>query len=86
MEACWEEFDEPGHRLVLRFGRSCPLGGRESINCKWMGYWAKDGEIVRDDETYLKNVITHNTIERAHLVQILLDLYEAMYGAKQGIP
>ena len=32
----------------------------------------------RVDETYLKNVITHNTIERAHLAQVLPDLYEAM--------
>ena len=38
--------------------------------------------ILRDeetpvDETYLKNVLTHNTIERAHLYQVLPDLYEA---------
>ena len=26
---------------------------------------------------YLKNVITHNTIERSHLLQVLPDLYEA---------
>lgn len=81
-DACWEEFDGPGHHLVLRFSRPCPLGGRESINCEWMGYWAKDGKIVRDeetpvDETYLKNVLLHNTIERQHLYQVLPDLYEA---------
>lgn len=85
VEAFWEEFEEPGHHLVLRFSRPCPFGGRESINCEWMGYWAKEGKIVRDketkvDETYLKNVITHNTIERAHLAQVLPDLYEAMNG------
>ena len=79
-EACWEEFDEPGHHLVLRFSRPCPLGGRESINCEWMGYWAKDGKIIRDpetkvDEKYLKNVLIHNSIERAHLAQVLPDLY-----------
>ena len=33
-DACWEEFDGPGHHLVLRFSRPCPLGGRESINCE----------------------------------------------------
>lgn len=81
-EACQEEFDGPGHHLVLRLSRPCPLGGRESINCEWMGYYAKDGRIIRDeetpvDETYLKNVLTHNTIERAHLYQVLPDLYEA---------
>ena len=80
-EAVYEEFDGPGHHLVLRFSRPCPLGGRESINCEWMGYWPKDGKIVRDestpvDETYLKNVIMHNTIEREHLYQVLPDLYE----------
>ena len=84
VEACWEEFDGPGHHLVLRFSRPCPLGGRESINCEWMGYWAKDGKIIRDeetpvDETYLRNVIIHNTIERAHLLQVLPDLYEAYH-------
>lgn len=72
----------PGHHLVLRFSRPCPLGGRESINCEWMGWYPKGGRIVRDpdtpvDEGYLKNVITHNTIERAHLLQVLPDLYEA---------
>ena len=85
VEAVWEEFDGPGHHLVLRFSRPCPTGGRESLNCEWMGYWAKDGKIIRDedtpvDETYLKNVLMHNTIERAHLAQVLPDLYEAMNG------
>lgn len=84
VEACWEEFDAPGHHLVLRFSRPCPLGGRESINCEWIGYYALDGKIIRDedtpaDETYLKNVLIHNTIERAHLAQVLPDLYEAYH-------
>lgn len=81
-DACWEEFDGPGHHLVLRFSRPCPFGGRESINCEWIGYMAKDGKIVRDEETpvdenYLKNVLIHNTIERQHLYDLLPDLYEA---------
>lgn len=81
-DACWEEFDGPGHHLVLRFSRPCPLGVRESINCEWIGYMAKDGKIVRDEETpvdenYLKNVLIHNTIERQHLYDLLPDLYEA---------
>jgi hypothetical protein len=80
-EAVWEEFDGPGHHLVLRFSRPCPLGGRESINCEWMGYYPVDGKIVRDpetpvDEKYLHDVIVHNTMERAHLAQVLPDLYE----------
>lgn len=87
VEACWEEFDGPGHHLVLRFSRPCPQGGRESLNCEWMGYWAKDGRIIRDedtpvDETYLKNVLIHNTIERAHLAQVLPELYAAFGETK----
>lgn len=84
VEAVYEEFDEPGHHLVLRFSRPCPLGGRESMNCEWMGYWPKDGKIVRDpetkvDERYLRNVLAHNTIERQHLLEVLPDLYEAYH-------
>lgn len=84
VEAVYEEFDEPGHHLVLRFSRPCPLGGRESMNCEWMGYMPKDGKIVRDpetrvDETYLRNVLAHNTIERQHLLDVLPDLYEAYH-------
>lgn len=84
VEAVYEEFDEPGHHLVLRFSRPCPLGGRESMNCEWMGYMPKDGKIVRDpetkvDETYLRNVLAHNTIERQHLLEVLPDLYEAYH-------
>lgn len=81
VSACWEEFDGPGHHLVLRFSRPCPTGGRENINCEWMGYYAKDGKIIRDestpvDEEYLRNVLLHNTVERAHLLDVLPDLYE----------
>ena len=84
VEAVYEEFDEPGHHLVLRFSRPCPLGGRESMNCEWMGYWPKNGKIVRDpetkvDECYLRNVLAHNTIERQHLLEVLPDLYEAYH-------
>lgn len=84
VEAVYEEFDGPGHHLVLRFSRPCPLGGRESMNCEWMGYMPKDGKIVRDpetvvDETYLRNVLAHNTIERQHLLEVLPDLYEAYH-------
>ncbi len=80
VDACWEEFDGPGHHLVLRFSRPCPTGGRESMNCEWMGFYPKDGKIIRDestpvDETYLKNVLMHNTMERQHLYQVLPDLY-----------
>ena len=80
VSAVYEEFDGPGHHLVLRVSRPGPLGGMENINCEWIGWWAKDGRIIRDeatpvDETYLKNVLEHNTVERAHLVQVLPDLY-----------
>ncbi len=82
--ACWEEFDGPGHHLVLRFSRPAPLGGMESINCEWIGYYAKDGKLIRDEETpvdeiYLKNVLIHNSVERVHLQQVLPDLYEAYH-------
>lgn len=84
LEGFWEEFETPGHHLVLRFSRPCPLGGRESVNCEWIGYYPRDGKIVRDEETpcdeqFLKDILTHNTIERAHLYQVLPDLYEAYH-------
>lgn len=85
LEGFWEEFDGPGHHLVLRFSRPCPLGGRESVNCEWIGYYPKDGKILRDeatpcDEQFLRNILIHNTIERAHLNQVLPDLYEAYHA------
>jgi hypothetical protein len=80
VSAAWEEFEGPGHHLVLRFSKPCPFGGMESINQEWIGYWARDGRIVRDkttpcDEAYLKNVLTHNTVEHLHLSQFLPELY-----------
>lgn len=81
-DASWEEFDGPGHHLVLRFSRPCPLGGRENFNCEWLGWYAKDGQLIRDTRTpvseeLLRNILIHNTVERAHLLQVLPDLYEA---------
>jgi hypothetical protein len=80
ISAAWEEFEGPGHHLVLRFSRPCPFGGTESINQEWIGYYAKDGKILRDDatpvdEAYLKNVLTHNTVEHLHMPQFLPDLF-----------
>ena len=82
--ACWEEFEGPGHHLVLRFSRPCPLGGTENINCEWIGYFVRDGKVVRDPDTpvteeYLRNVLWHNTIERVHLEQVLPELYETYH-------
>ncbi len=82
--ACWEEFEGPGHHLVLRFSRPAPNGGMENINCEWIGYYIFNGVLVRDettpvDETYLKNVLIHNSVERVHLQQILPDIYEAYH-------
>ena len=80
--ACWEEFEgQPGHHLVLRFSRPSVYGSMENLNCEWMGYWAKDGRIIRDeetevDETDIKNVLIHNCVERQHLFEVLPDLYE----------
>lgn len=78
--AVWEDFNEPGHHLVLRYSRPCPYGGFYNVNVEWIGYYAKDGKIVRDPETpvseeFLKNVLIHNTVEHAHINQILPDLY-----------
>ena len=81
VSAVYEEFEGPGHHLVLRFSRPYTAGRVENINCEWMGYWAKDGKIIRDPETpvteeYVRNVLIHNTVERFHLTQVLPDLYE----------
>lgn len=80
ISAAWEEFEGPGHHLVLRMSKPSPYGGMESINQEWIGYYAKDGKIVRDpetpvDETYLKNVLEHNTVEHIHLNRLLPELY-----------
>ena len=84
VEACWEEFDGPGHHLVLRFSRPCPTGGRESFNCEWLGYYAKNGQIIRDADTpvsekLLRAILIHNTVEREHLLEVLPDLYAAYH-------
>ena len=81
VSSCYEEFEGPGHHLVLRFSRPYTAGRVENINCEWMGYWAKDGQIIRDTDTpvteeYVRNVLIHNTVERFHLTQVLPDLYE----------
>lgn len=81
VSAVYEEFEGPGHHLVLRFSRPYTAGRVENINCEWMGYWAQDGKIIRDEDTpvteeYVRNVLIHNTVERFHLTQVLPDLYE----------
>jgi hypothetical protein len=80
VSAAWEEFEGPGHHLVLRLSHPCPFGGTENINQEWIGWYAKDGKIIRDEETpvdenYLKNVLTHNTVEHLHLPRFLPELY-----------
>lgn len=80
VSAAWEEFEGPGHHLVLRLNRPCPFGGREHLNHEWIGYYAKDGMIIRDADTpvseaYLKNVLTHNTVEHLHMPKFLPELY-----------
>lgn len=69
-----------GHHLVLRLRRPCPFGGIETFNHEWIGYYAKDGKIVRDEGTpvssdYLKNVLIHNITEHHHLPRFLPELY-----------
>ena len=80
VSAAWEEFEGPGHHLVLRLSRPCPFGGTEHLNHEWIGYYIKNGKVVRDEETpvdeaYLKNVLTHNTVEHLHLPKFLPKLY-----------
>ena len=83
-DACWEECEGPGHHLALRFSRPCPTGGRESFNCEWLGYYAKNGQTIRDadapvSEELLRAILIHNTVEREHLQEILPDLYAAYH-------
>lgn len=79
--AGWEDFEgEPGHHLWLHIDRPCPFGGVEMIGYEWLGYYAKDGKIIRDastpvNEKMLKNILTHNIVEHLHLPQFLPDLY-----------
>lgn len=79
--ALYEDVDDgPGHHLVLRLNRPCPYGGTEHINREWIGYYAKDGKILRDENTpcseeYLKNVLTHNAVEHLHTLRFLPELY-----------
>ncbi len=82
ISAGWEDFEgEKGHHMWLHIDRPCPFGGIEMIGYEWLGYWVKDGKIVRDEETpvseeLLKNILTHNVVEHMHLPQFLPDLYE----------
>lgn len=72
---------EGGHHLVLRMNRPCPFGGMETIAHEWIGYYAKDGKILRDENTpcneeMLKNILIHNTVEHAYTQLFLPPLYE----------
>lgn len=78
--AAVEELEGGGHHLVLRLGRPCPFGGIEMFNHEWIGYYAENGKIIRDENTpvseeYLKNVLMHNTVEHLHQPTFLPDLY-----------
>jgi hypothetical protein len=78
--AVWEDFEGPGHHLVLRYSRPCHFGGYENVNVEWIGYYAKDGKIIRDEETpvdedFVKNILIHNTVEHQHINRILPELY-----------
>lgn len=81
ISAGWEDFEgEPGHHLWIHIDRPCPFGGVEMIGWEWLGYYVKDGKIVRDEETpvneeMLKKILIHNAVEHMHLPQFLPDLY-----------
>lgn len=85
ISAGWEDFEnEPGHHLWIHIDRPCPWGGTEMLGYEWLGYYVKDGEIIRDeatpvDEETLKGILTHNIVEHLHLPQILPDLYKAYH-------
>ncbi len=85
ISASWEDFEnEPGHHMWLHIDRPCPWGGTEMIGYEWLGYYVKDGEIIRDEETpvdeeFLKDILIHNIVEHIHLPQILPDLYDAYH-------
>jgi hypothetical protein len=79
VRAVYEEV-EGGHHLVLSLTRPCPFGGTETLSHEWIGWYAKDGKIVRDEGTpvsegYLKNVLEHNVVEHMHLPRFLPELY-----------
>lgn len=81
ISAGWEDFDEPGHHMWLHIDRPCPFGGIEMIGVEWIGWYVKDGKLIRDPETYcseqyLKDVLIHNIVEHLHLPQFLPAMYE----------
>ncbi len=84
--ATWEDFDDPGHHLWIKLTRPLPQGGTEILRYEWIGYYAGNGMIIRDrdtevSETYLKDLLAHNTVMHLHLQQFLPDLY-AEYSGK----
>ncbi len=76
----WEDFDGPGHHMWVHIDRPNPLGGIEMLGIEWLGYYPKNGKIIRDETTPVseelaKKILIHNVIEHLHLPQILPDLY-----------
>jgi hypothetical protein len=73
----------PGHHLCLTLSRPCPTGGMEKISREWIGYWVKDGKVIRDTETpkemlcneYLHKVLIHSTVEAQQLSKFLPEIY-----------
>lgn len=79
--AAYEEV-EGGYHLALRLSRPCPFGGTENMSHEWIGYYPKDGKIVRAEgtpcsEEMLKNILIHNTCEHLHQFRFVEELYHA---------
>lgn len=81
ISAGWEDFEgELGHHLWIHIDRPCPFGGVEMIGVEWLGWYVKDGKLVRDEATpaseeFVKDILVHNIVEHMHLPQFLPDLY-----------
>lgn len=91
VDCAWESFytaDEahtplPGTHIQLTISRMSPLGFMEERTREWIGYYIKDGKVVRDENTpaelvslpYMRKLLTHQTIESQHLARFLPDLY-----------
>jgi hypothetical protein len=73
----------PGTYLSLTLSRMNPLGMMEKISRMWVGYTVKDSKIVRDESTpssmlneaFLKQVVTHATVEAQQGIKWLPELY-----------
>ena len=80
LRIAWESFDIPGSHFCVSLTRPSPFGGTEELCREWIGLKPVNGKLVRDPfapvcDSYLRNVILHNTMESQHLGAFLPQLY-----------